>query len=221
MIIPVVSSDRTSVLHSSPSGPWPDGITRWAPDLLAPDDVLEVETRTVVHDPFGDTTALLGAYLKIYEYRVRSIGIGVEGRMDYCVTYTTSIGAHEINRESATMIAGAGAGASPCAIDLADLSGIPIDHFLGSVHRVGLACAHGGDARSGIAACVWAGSGDTALEGRGTRAQACEGAGAACVLEAAVTSATAGGLGAASDVVGEAGAGVQDMCASSSGAIRG
>ena len=66
----MISRDGTSVLHSSPSGPWANSITRWAPDLLAPDDVLEVESPTVVHDPLGDTTAGLGAYLKMYEYHV-------------------------------------------------------------------------------------------------------------------------------------------------------
>ena len=119
------------------------------------------------------------------------------------------------------MIARTRARTGPCAKDLANLSGVPVDRLLRSVHCIRLACAYCRDARSGKAAWGWGGSSrNTALEGRGARAQACEGAGAACVLEAAVASAAAGGFGAASDVVREAGAGVQDIVATVGGAIR-
>lgn len=62
--LPVVVCNGASVLHSSPFSPWLPGVPRWVPDLLTPDDVLEIETAAVVHNPLGDRSARLGANLK-------------------------------------------------------------------------------------------------------------------------------------------------------------
>lgn len=53
-MVPVVLGDIAPVLHGAPAGPAGDRVLGGRPDLLAPDDVLEVEGARVVHDPFGD-----------------------------------------------------------------------------------------------------------------------------------------------------------------------
>lgn len=47
-MVPVVLGQVTPVLHRPPAGPSTDGVLRGVPDLLTPDDVLEVERRAVV-----------------------------------------------------------------------------------------------------------------------------------------------------------------------------
>ena len=53
----MVGGDITTVLHGAPAGPGLDAVHVGVPDPLAPDDVLEVECRAVVHDPLGDLLA--------------------------------------------------------------------------------------------------------------------------------------------------------------------
>lgn len=53
-VVPVVRSQRPTILHSSPARPTLLLILRRAPDLLAPDDILEAERVAVLHYPFGD-----------------------------------------------------------------------------------------------------------------------------------------------------------------------
>ena len=59
----MISRDRASVFHLSPSSPRSHGIARGNPDLLAPDDVFDPQTGTVLHDPFCNPPAGLGADL--------------------------------------------------------------------------------------------------------------------------------------------------------------
>jgi hypothetical protein len=59
----MICSDGASVLHLPPLRPGLDRVLRWIPDLLTPDDVLESERSTVVHDPFRDGLSDSGPYL--------------------------------------------------------------------------------------------------------------------------------------------------------------
>jgi hypothetical protein len=60
---PVICSIGASVLHSTPLRPGLDGVLRRIPDLLAPDDILESEGSTIVHDPFRDGFSNIGPHL--------------------------------------------------------------------------------------------------------------------------------------------------------------
>lgn len=104
------------------------------------------------------------------------------------------------------MLARTRAGTVSGTEDLADLARQCVDDFLRAAHGNSLACADGGDTRSGEAAGGWrGGSRETALEFRGARAQPCRGiARSASVGETTVSTAAAGSFGAASDIVGEA-----------------
>lgn len=120
------------------------------------------------------------------------------------MTYSATRSAHEVISHSATMLARTGAGTVADTEDLADLAGQCGDDFLRAAHGSGLACADGGDARSGEAT-GGGGARETALEFRGAWAQACCGvARSAGVGETTVSTAAACSFGAASDIVGEA-----------------
>ncbi|KAI4290221.1 MAG: hypothetical protein L6R35_000510 [Caloplaca aegaea] len=108
----------------------------------------------------------------------------------------------------------------PGAKDLADFSRVRANHFLRSIHSGRFASSDRWDPRRGIATTT-AAARNTALEIRWARAQACEGGGGACVCEATVASAAARCFGAASDIVREAWAGVQDVGSSISSALPG
>lgn len=107
------------------------------------------------------------------------------------VTYTTTRGAHEINGQSAAMLARAWASTVPGTKDFADLAGQSADSLLRTVYSSSLACAHSGDPRRGKAA-RWGSAWETALEFRGAWAQSCLGsARGTCIGETAVSTATA------------------------------
>jgi hypothetical protein len=52
--LPVVGGDRSTIFLGTPVVPGSDSVTRWTPDPLAPDDILDIECATIVHDPLGD-----------------------------------------------------------------------------------------------------------------------------------------------------------------------
>ena len=57
--VPVVVGWVTSVFHLAPVLPWSGGLaTAWVPDLLAPDDVHDVEALVVLHDVLSKFLAL-------------------------------------------------------------------------------------------------------------------------------------------------------------------
>lgn len=47
----MIFSNGTSIFHSSPLRPRFDTVYARVPDFLTPDNILEVERATVVHDP--------------------------------------------------------------------------------------------------------------------------------------------------------------------------
>ena len=49
----MILGNVATVLHGAPARPGAGGVLGWAPDLLAPDDILEVDAVAVVHDPFS------------------------------------------------------------------------------------------------------------------------------------------------------------------------
>ena len=51
---PMIGGDGSSILHFFPLRPGFDGIRSRIPDLLAPNNIFEVENGTVLHNPFGD-----------------------------------------------------------------------------------------------------------------------------------------------------------------------
>lgn len=59
----MICSDGASVLHVAPLRPRHDRVLRWVPDLLTPDDVLEIERGAIVHGPFRDRFSNRGADL--------------------------------------------------------------------------------------------------------------------------------------------------------------
>ena len=59
----MICSDRPSVLHATPLSPWLDGIFTGGPDLLSPDDILETQRGTVVHDPLSNAATALRSHL--------------------------------------------------------------------------------------------------------------------------------------------------------------
>jgi len=55
-VVPVVSGDRASVFHTPPASPGLGILINFhIPDLLAPNDIFDFETRVVVHDPLGNS----------------------------------------------------------------------------------------------------------------------------------------------------------------------
>ena len=167
----MISCNGAPVLHSSPSGPWSNSITGWVPDFLAPDDILEIETRPIIHNPLGNRTARLGTHLDHGTF-VSAITQNIlnQGTRDGDETYTTGGRAHKVNSQPATMIARAGTRTIPRAVDLTDLPLVTSNHFLRSAHSMRLACADRGDQRRGIATSAATAAGNTALEVSGTGA---------------------------------------------------
>ncbi len=51
---PVIGSNGTSIFHSSPLRPRFDTVCARVPDFLTPDNILEVERTTIVHDPLSN-----------------------------------------------------------------------------------------------------------------------------------------------------------------------
>lgn len=70
----MVLSNVTAVLHRTPAGPRFDAILRGVPNLLAVDDILEVERPPVVHRPLSKLTAGGGRNLQMQIVRVSLSG---------------------------------------------------------------------------------------------------------------------------------------------------
>ena len=61
--VPMIRGDGSSVLHLAPVGPRSRGIDRGIPDLLAPDDVFELEAVSILHHVFCNCFARIGSDL--------------------------------------------------------------------------------------------------------------------------------------------------------------
>ena len=92
-VSPVILSVIAPVSHLSPRNPRPDWVPGRIPDLLAPDDVLEVEQPTVLHHPFGHDTAVLCSDLSHEKAPIVSIGWS-SGPGDQCRSLTPAAEEH-------------------------------------------------------------------------------------------------------------------------------
>lgn len=63
-MVPVVLGIVAAVLHNAPVGPASLGVPRRIPDALAPNDILEIESAAVLHDPLGNGLAFVGFDLR-------------------------------------------------------------------------------------------------------------------------------------------------------------
>lgn len=52
--LPMVLSNAIAVLHGAPALPGTNLISRRVPNLLAPNDILDIVCASTVHDPFGN-----------------------------------------------------------------------------------------------------------------------------------------------------------------------
>ena len=59
----MVIRNTAAVAHGIPRVPWLDRVLSHIPDLLSPDDILEIQLRVVPHDPLSDFPARLRAHL--------------------------------------------------------------------------------------------------------------------------------------------------------------
>lgn len=55
--LPVILSDGATVFHLSPAGPWGNLVPGWVPDLLSPDNILQVQGFAVIHNPLSHAAA--------------------------------------------------------------------------------------------------------------------------------------------------------------------
>lgn len=60
---PVILGVITTILHSAPLIPGLGRVAAHRPDLLTPDDILEVERATILHHPFGNRSSGFGSLL--------------------------------------------------------------------------------------------------------------------------------------------------------------
>ena len=155
--IPVVLRDGSPVLHVSPSL----RRSRWAPDLLTPNNILDVERCRIGLDPIANREAVCGTSVVAHLDKVR-IPHGSQGENH--ITYTTTRSAHKVISQSTTMLTCTRASTVSDAEDLADFTGQRGHGPLRSVHSGGFACAHRWDARSWEAGSSTSASGETALE---------------------------------------------------------
>ena len=116
--LPMVLGNIPTILHRPPRSPALDAINRRVPDLLAPNDILEIQSPTVVHNPLGNLAT-------------RHSG------------NTTSIRAHEIDSLAHTMIRRSARRAVTNAVDLPDPPRESSNNLLGTRHGDLLARAHG------------------------------------------------------------------------------
>ena len=52
--IPMVLSNIASILHGTPGSPRLDSVLARVPDLLAPDNIFQIQRGAVVHNPLSD-----------------------------------------------------------------------------------------------------------------------------------------------------------------------
>lgn len=124
-VIPVVLGIVTAVLHAAPAGPRANGIARGVPNLLAPDNVEEVNLIAVFHSPFGDDLTAVG--------------------------HDAACTGHQVRSQSAAVLAVTRTGTIAHAADLANATGERSDSRFGTVDGVLFASAHRRDGRSWIA----------------------------------------------------------------------
>ena len=65
--LPVIRGDVSTIFHRRPVGPGSLFIAVGFPDVLAPDDILEIEGITILHGPFGDLIAAQCWCLQVLE----------------------------------------------------------------------------------------------------------------------------------------------------------
>lgn len=56
-MVAMILRNLDTVLHASPTRPRPNTILRRVPDALAPDNVFEIQSRSIVHNPLCDLAA--------------------------------------------------------------------------------------------------------------------------------------------------------------------
>lgn len=96
----MVLSDTLTVLHGAPVLPGRHLVPRRVPDLLAPDDILDIVGGGVVHDPFGDVISRQSRLLQIPTSSACTSP--KEGKQSQ--TYTAAIRNHKVNRLAAAVL---------------------------------------------------------------------------------------------------------------------
>lgn len=195
-MIPVIRGIRPTILHIRPARPRLVRLTR-LPDLLSPNDILDILRLGVLRHPLGNLPPAHGRLAAL-------------------------IRAHEIDGLSAAVVRVAGACARPLAANLPDATGELGDDLFCAVHGHLEARADGRDGRRAVAAEAGGGRG-AALHLAGTGALVGDGRTGAVGLPAAVAVGAVGALGleAAADARGVGGAGARDGGAAGVGAGRG
>ena len=153
----MILGDGSPVLHVSPSF----RRSGWAPDLLTPNNILDVERGGIGLDPIANREAVCGTSVVAHLEYVSSIH-GSQGKNR--ITYTTTRSAHKVIGQSATMLARPWASTGSDAKNLADLARQRGHGLLRSAHSSGFAFAHRWDARRWEAGSSTTATGETAFE---------------------------------------------------------
>lgn len=201
----MVGGDAASVFHLLPLSPVPDSLAGF-PDLLTPDDIFDILSGSVSHDPFRDGFSGLGPHLE----RMSASYVGLE-HGEHCIrddaTYSTSAGAHKVNGHAAAVVAGTWARTVPSAENLTDFALVGGHGVFGAINCCLFASSNCWNFRGGERGAI------AAHEAGWARAEVGSRASRALVRPAAVASAAAGGLGATLDVVWGTRAGIRDVLA--------
>lgn len=197
--LPMVLSNISTILHDTPLIPRRDTVDARVPDLLPPDHILEVQVTPVLHHPLGHLPP-----------RKRS--------------RPAAIANHVVDRPAAAVVAaGRRARAVADAEELARAPGELLVHDARAVDGDLLTRARGRERGVRVVAAEAVCVGAAAHHAGGARAFPDDGVASAIRDPAAVAvgAVVAGGLGAALDVGGVAGAGVVDGAAAGGFAVCG